>query len=264
MLDKPIGIFDSGVGGLTVLREVEKLLPFENIVYFGDTARVPYGNKSKAAIIKFSRQSVRFLRTKKVKLIIIACNTSSSLALNNLKQTFSIPILGVIKAGVNSAIKISQKRRIGIIGTKATIKSNSYQKLIAKKNKSIKIYSQECPLFVPLIEEGILNGKIVKEAMKMYLKGLKDKGIDVIILGCTHYPLLKHQISSYLKGVVVIDSAKEAASYAKGILKSKNLLSGKRKKPKVEFYLSDEPQGFVRLAKLFLKRKIPNPRIANV
>jgi len=264
MLDKPIGIFDSGVGGLTVLREIEKLLPFENIVYFGDTARVPYGNKSKSTIIKFSRQSVRFLQTKKVKLIVIACNTSSSLALNNLKQTFNIPILGVIEAGVNSAVKISQKRRVGIIGTKATIKSNSYQKLIAKKNKGIKVYSQECPLFVPLIEEGILNGKIVKEAMKMYLKGLKDKGIDVIILGCTHYPLLKHQISSCLKGVVVIDSAKEVASYAKDILKSKNLLSKKRRKPKVEFYLSDEPKGFVGLAKLFLKRKISNPKVVNV
>ena len=264
MLDKPIGIFDSGAGGLTVLREVEKFLPFENIVYFGDTARVPYGNKSKSTIVKFSRQSVRFLQTKKVKLIVIACNTSSSLALNSLKQTFNIPILGVIEAGINSAIKISQKRRIGIIGTKATIKSNSYQKLIAKKNKSIKVYSQECPLFAPLIEEGILNGKIVKEAMKMYLKGLKDKGIDVIILGCTHYPLLKHQISSYLKGVVVIDSAKEVASYAKGILKSKNLLSEKRRKPKVEFYLSDEPKGFVRLAELFLKRKISNPKVVNV
>lgn len=264
MKKRPIGIFDSGVGGLTVLREVEKLLPFEDIVYFGDTARVPYGNKSKSTIIKFSRESAGFLKRKRVKMIVAACNTSSALALENLKKSSNIPVLGVIEAGVKKAVAVTRKKRIAVIGTKSTIKSNSYQKLIAKENKSIKVYSKSCPFFVPLVEEGILNGRIVKEAVKMYLKGLKDKGIDVIILGCTHYPLLKHQISSYLRGVVVIDSAKEVAGYAKSILKSKNLLSGKGRKPKVEFYLSDEPRGFVRLAKLFLKRKISNPKIANV
>ncbi|MCK4520203.1 MAG: glutamate racemase [Candidatus Omnitrophica bacterium] len=264
MLGKPIGIFDSGVGGLTVLREIEKLLPFENIVYFGDTARVPYGNKSKSTIIKFSCQSVRFLRTKKVKLIVIACNTSSSLALNKLKQTFNIPILGMIKSGVNSAIKISQKRRIGIIGTKATIKSNSYQRLILGKDKRIKVYAQSCPLFVPLAEEGLLKGKAVREVMNMYLKNLKKKDIDTIILGCTHYPLLWREIASYLKGVAIVDSAKEIACGMRGILKSKGLLNRGKRKGRVEFYVSDEPKEFVRLAKLFLKRKIPNPRIANV
>jgi len=264
MENRPIGIFDSGIGGLTVVREVEKLLPFEDIIYFGDTARVPYGNKSKSTIIKFSRESAGFLKKKRVKMIVVACNTSSALALENLKKSFKIPVVGVIEAGVKKAVAVTSKKRIAVIGTKSTIKSNSYQKLIGKKNKSIKVYSKSCPLFVPLVEEGILNGRIVKEAMRMYLKGLKDKGIDVIMLGCTHYPLLKHQISSYLKGVVVIDSAKEVAGYAKSILKSKNLLSQKRRKSRVEFYLSDEPRGFVKVAKLFLKRKISNPRIANV
>ena len=264
MKNRPIGIFDSGVGGLTVLGEVEKLLPFEDVVYFGDTARVPYGNKSKSTIIKFSRESADFLKRKRVKMIVVACNTSSALALENLKKSSNIPVLGVIEAGVEKAVALTRKKRIAVIGTKSTIKSNSYQKLIAKKNKSIKVYSKSCPLFVPLVEEGILNGRIVKEAIKMYLKSLKAKGIDVIILGCTHYPLLKYQISSYLKGMVVIDSAKEVASYVKSILEFKNLLSAKKRKPKVEFYLSDESKGFVRLAKLFLKRKISNPKIANV
>lgn len=264
MKNRPIGIFDSGVGGLTVLREIEKLLPFENIVYLGDTARVPYGNKSKPTIIKFSRENADFLKRKRVKMIVVACNTSSALALESLKKSSNIPVLGVIEAGVEKAVALTRKKRIAVIGTKSTIQSNSYQKLIAKRNKNIKVYSKSCPLFVPLVEEGILNGKIVKEAMKMYLKGLKNKGIDVIILGCTHYPLLKHQIFSYLRGVVVIDSAKEVASYVKSTLESKNLLSEKRRKSKVEFYLSDEPKKFVELAKLFLKRKISNPRIANV
>ncbi len=264
MNNRPIGIFDSGVGGLTVLKEVEKLLPSEDIVYFGDTARVPYGNKSKSTVIKFSRKSAGFLRTKRVKMIVAACNTSSALALENLKKSSNVPVLGVIAAGVKKAVALTRKKRIAVIGTESTIRSNSYQKLIAKKDKSIKVYSRSCPLFVPLVEEGVLNGRIVKEATKMYLKSLKDKGIDVIILGCTHYPLLKFQISSYLKGVVVVDSAKEVANYVKSVLKSKNLLRVEARKPKVEFYLSDQPKEFARLAKLFLKRKISNPRIANV
>lgn len=264
MFNKPIGIFDSGVGGLTVLREIERLLPFEDIVYFGDTARVPYGNKSKSTIRKFSYESANFLQAKKVKMIVVACNTSSSLALKGLKNSLNIPILGVIEAGVEKAVKVTRRKRIAVIGTKSTIKSNNYQKLIAKKNKSIKVYFQECSLFVPLIEEGILNGRIVKEVVRMYLKGLKDKGIDVIILGCTHYPLIKHQISSYLKGVTVVDSAEEVARHTRNILTSKSLMNRERRKGRVEFYVSDEPKDFGRLAKLFLKRKVSNPRIVNV
>jgi len=264
MDNRPIGIFDSGIGGLTVLKEVEKLLPFEDIVYLGDTARVPYGNKSKSTIIKFSRECAGFLERKKVKMIVVACNTSSALALENLKKSSNVPVLGVIAAGVEKAVAVTRKKRIAVIGTESTIRSNSYQKLIVKKDKGIKVYSRSCPLFVPLVEEGVLTGRIVKEAMKMYLKGLKGKGADVIILGCTHYPLLKYQISSYLKGVAVIDSAKEVADHVKSVLESKNLLRVKVRKSKVEFYLSDQPREFTRLAKLFLKRKISNPRMANV
>lgn len=261
ILNKPIGIFDSGVGGLTVLREIEKLLPYEDIIYFGDTARVPYGNKSKSTIIKFSHESAYFLQMKKVKTIIVACNTSSALALNSLKKNFNVPILGVIEAGVNSALEVSETKRIGIIGTSSTIKSESYQKLVLKKNKKFKIYSQACPLFVPLVEEGLLKGKLVINAVKMYLKSLKERRVDTLILGCTHYPLLQREISSYLQGVKIIDSAKEVARLAFSVLKNKNLLKTQKHKGKVKFYVSDEPASFEKLAKLFLKRKISKPKV---
>jgi len=264
MNNRPIGIFDSGVGGLTVLKEVEKILPSEDIVYFGDTARVPYGNKSKAVIIRFSRESAKFLKQKKVKMIIVACNTSSALAMDDLKKSFDIPILGVIGAGVEKAVRITTNKKIAVIGTKSTISSGNYQKLIKRKDKAIKVYSRSCPLFVPLVEEGILSGEIVEAVIKKYLKDLRDKGIDTVILGCTHYPLLKSQIASYFKSVVVINSAKEVANQVKSILESRKMLNRGRRKSKVEFYLSDQPEDFVRLAKLFLKRKISNPRIANV
>lgn len=264
MSNKPIGIFDSGAGGLTVLRAVTNLLPNENIVYFGDTARVPYGNKSKAAIIKFSSQCIGFLRSKKVKAIVVACNTSSALALSVLRKTSKIPMLGVIEAGVNSALKTTRNKKIGVIGTRSTIKSKSYQKLIRNKDKNIRVYSQSCPLFVPLAEEGFLNSKLTHQAITIYLKNIKSKSIDTIILGCTHYPLLKRQISSYLKGVAVIDSADAVARYTKDLLKRKGLLSQRNANGKIMFYVSDEPQGFAKLAKLFLKRNIPNPKMQNV
>jgi len=264
MDNRPIGIFDSGVGGLTVLKELEKILPFEDIVYFGDTARVPYGNKSKSTIIKFSRENAKFLKEKKVKMIVVACNTSSALALESLKKTFDLPILGVISAGVEKAIKVTNNKKIAVIGTKSTINSRSYQKLITKKDKSIKVYSKSCPLFVPLVEEGILNGGIVEAAIEMYLKDLRNTEVDTVILGCTHYPLLKSQISLYFESAVVINSAKEVAGQVLNILKFRKLLNSRNKKSKIEFYLSDEPKGFVSLAKLFLKRKISNPKIANV
>ncbi len=174
MKNKPIGIFDSGVGGLTVLKEIEKLLPHENIIYFGDTARVPYGNKSKSTIIKFSTENILFLLRRKVKMVVVACNTSSALALDYLKDVFSIPIIGVIEAGVHRALKVSAATRIGVIGTKSTIESKSYQKHIAKARGDAVVWARSCPLFVPLVEEGILNEKITNEAISMYLADFKS------------------------------------------------------------------------------------------
>lgn len=260
MDNRPIGIFDSGVGGLTVLREVEKCLPSESLVYFGDTARVPYGNKSKSTVIKFSRQSVKFLIKKKVKAIVVACNTSSALALDNLKVSFNIPIIGVIEAGVKKALVISGNNRIAVIGTKSTIASKSYEKEIKRRNHKTKVYSESCPLFVPLAEEGMLSGKIVDEVMKLYLGKIKSKKVDSLILGCTHYTLLKPAIAKYLKGVWIIDSAQAVAMQIKELLEAKNLLNSGLSGRK-EFYVSDQSTSFSKLAKLFLKREIAKPKI---
>ena len=185
MQNRPIGIFDSGVGGLTVLRAIERILPFEHIIYFGDTARVPYGNKSKATIIKFSTENILFLLKKEVKIVVVACNTASSLALDYLKGIFSVPILGVIEAGARKAVEVSRTRRIGIIGTRSTIASKSYEKEILRIDKNVCVYSQACPLFVPFVEEGILQGRLIEQLIALYLHEFKRKHIDTLILGCT-------------------------------------------------------------------------------
>jgi glutamate racemase len=262
--NKPIGIFDSGVGGLTVLKEVKKLLPAEDIIYFGDTARVPYGNKSKSTIVKFSTENILFLLKRRVKMVVVACNTSSALALDYLKGVFSIPILGVIEAGVNRALDESTTKRIGVIGTKSTIESQSYQRKILKANKKSFVYARSCPLFVPLVEEGILDGKIANEAISMYLDNFKKQRIDTLILGCTHYPLLKKTIKGFLKNVSIVDSAQAVACHTKEVLLANNLLNESKRKTREEFFVSDEPEGFIKLAKLFLKRKISRPKIVNV
>jgi glutamate racemase len=264
MKNGPIGIFDSGVGGLTVFKEIEKALPHEDLIYFGDTAHVPYGSKSKETVIKFSTNNILFLLQKKVKIVVVACNTASALALDHLKNIFSVPILGVIEAGANKALQVSKNNKIGVIGTKATVKSQSYEKEIFKKDKSVKVYSESCPLFVPMVEDGMLSGKLVDSIVEMYLNNFKRKGIDTLVLGCTHYPLLKSRIAAYLKGVHIIDSAEEVAFYTKIVLMERGLLNPSQKKSKKEFYVTDEPTGFGNLAKLFLREDIKAPRVVNV
>lgn len=264
MNNRPIGIFDSGVGGLTVLKEIVELLPNEDIIYFGDTARVPYGNKSKSTIVKFSTENILFLLEKKVKLIVVACNTVSSLALDYLKTIFSVPIIGVIESGVNKALAVSRNRKIGVIGTRSTINSDSYHLKIVEKDNQAKVYSQSCPLFVPLVEEGITKGDIVKEIVKMYLSPLKSKGVDSLILGCTHYPILKTAISNYLNDVYIVDSAKTVALHTQEILTQHDFLTPFKRRGKREFYVSDEPKGFIRLAKIFFKEEVISPKVVGV
>lgn len=264
MNNRPIGIFDSGVGGLTVLRAVSKILPRENIIYFGDTARVPYGNKSKSTIVKFSTENILFLLRKKVKMVIVACNTASALALDYLQGIFNVPIIGVIEAGAARALQVSRNKEIGIIGTRSTMSSGSYEKEILKRDKAAKIYTKACPLFVPFVEEGIVKGKTIKSIVEMYLSDFNKRNIDVIVLGCTHYPLLKNEIAQYLKGVHIVDSATEVALHAKSILSEHNSLCRERKSGLHEFYVTDEPKGFMKLAKLFLKRNINKPGVVNV
>ena len=254
---RPIGIFDSGVGGLTVFSEVEKALPKEEIVYFGDTARVPYGTKSKETVTKFSVENVEFLMKHNVKLVLVACNTASSLSLDFLKRCFRVPIIGVIEPGARNAVNSTKNNRIGVVGTNATIISGAYEKALKKISRSIAVYSQSCPLFVPLVEEGWTGERVTYEVASIYLKGLKSKGVDTLILGCTHYPLLKDVIKKFMGGKVsLVDSGGEVAKEAKSILDTSGLLNENPGRKKHKFFVSDEPGPFIRLSERFLKREM--------
>jgi len=251
--NSPIGIFDSGVGGLTVVKQLAKEMPNEEIVYFGDTARVPYGTKSASTIQKFSIQNVLFLLKRNVKLIIIACNTSSAIVLPFLSEHFTIPIIGVIKPGAKAAVRSTRNGRIGVIGTSATILSGAYDKEIKSLNSGIKVYSGSCPLFVPLAEEGWADDGIADIVAKKYLAVFKGRKIDTLIMGCTHYPLLRASIQRVMgKGVRLIDSAEETAKEAKNLLEECGLKSAANKKAGSRFYVSDAPDKFRAVAKRFL------------
>ncbi len=258
---RPIGIFDSGVGGLTVVDKVFRLLPNENIVYFGDTARVPYGNKSKETVTRFSKEIVKFLSSFKVKLIIVACNTASSLSLGALKKAFSIPVIGVIKPGVEEALKTSKTGRIGVIGTERTISSSAYEKEIESTGRNSFVIQKSCPLFVPLVENRWLSGDITLKIVRKNLAPLLARNIDTLILGCTHYPLLKKAIQKIAgEKVRLIDSSIAVAKYTKHLLDNKNL-RGNTGKTYAKFFVSDDTEGFIRLAKVFLRRNIKAKRI---
>lgn len=190
----PIGVFDSGVGGLTVAREISRQLPYENIVYFGDTARVPYGSKSQNTIIRFSEQIIRFLRTKQVKAIVIACNTASALALDAVKDEFDLPIIGVVIPGARAAVEATTNGKVGVVGTEATVQSGMYTKVIQGMNPKIEVIEKACPLFVPLVEEGFKEHIVTREIIEYYLESMRNTDIDAMILGCTHYPLLRSKI----------------------------------------------------------------------
>ena len=261
MDNRPIGVFDSGVGGLTVADKLFRLLPKENIVYFGDTARVPYGNKSKETITRFSKEITKFLLGFKVKLIIVACNTASSLSLETLRRSFSVPILGVITPGVEEALKASRTGRIGVIGTDATISSRVYERKIKSIDRNCFVVQKSCPLFVPLAENKWLDNDITLKVVKKYLLPLLAKKIDTLILGCTHYPLLKKAIRKITgKNVVLVDSSKAAAEYTKDILKKKNLL-GNTKEAYAKFFASDDKESFTSLAKVFLGKDIKAKKV---
>lgn len=249
MKSKAIGVFDSGVGGLTVLKSLINVLPNENFIYFGDLARLPYGTKSKEAIKRFSLQNTTFLIEKGVKSIVVACNTSTATAIDYLQEIFSLPIIGVIEPAVTKALEISTSYRIGVIGTSATIRSNKYYEKIksfAIKNniKSIEIYQKATPLFVPLIEEGWYNHKIMDEVIAEYLNELKDK-IDTLILGCTHYPIIKEKINKFFENKVnIVDSSINTAIHLKKLLEKNNLLSKSTKNGKINIYVSDVTDSF--------------------
>jgi len=260
---KSIGVFDSGVGGLTVVKELIRQLPRENIIYFGDTARVPYGIKSKETVIRFSIENILFLLKHQVKFICVACNTVSSFALPEIKNHFRVPIVGVITPGAREAVYATRNRRVGVIGTKGTIKSRAYEDEIKQLDSKVKVTAVACPLFVPFVEEGWLTGDVVLTVVKQYLKPLKEAGVDTVILGCTHYPLLKNLISEVMgKGVTLIDSAKQVAVEVNKILSSEGLLNEKGK-GKHEFFVSDNPEWFSNLAERFLGEPVKNVKKVN-
>ncbi len=255
--EQAIGIFDSGLGGLTVVKEVLKALPGENIVYFGDTARVPYGNKSKKTVCRFSIENADFLIKRKVKIIVVACNTSCSLSLNVLKKKYKVPVVGVIEPAVRKAVERSHSLRIGVIGTRSTIKSNIYNQALKKINKKARVFSKSCPLFVPLVEENWINDKTTLDIGRKYLSELKKREIDALILACTHYPLLMRLIQKIMgRQVVLINSAKEVARQVKKLLKLNGRLREPGREGKSLFFVSDEPAQFIEVGEKFLGRKI--------
>ena len=238
----PIGVFDSGIGGLTVAREIMRQMPDEHIVYFGDTARVPYGSKSKNTVIRYSRQIAHFLRTKQVKAIVIACNTASAHALEVLEAEQDIPVIGVIKAGAQTAAKTTKNGRIGVIATRGTIDSGMYEQVLSEIDPEFRIFGKACPLFVPLVEEGLTHDFITEEVARRYVKDLQYKDIDTMILGCTHYPLLRTLLRKVMgEEVTLVNPAYETAIELKQLLQEKGLdRQADRSEPaKYEFYVSD-------------------------
>jgi glutamate racemase len=253
---RPIGIFDSGVGGLTVVKAVKAQLQNESIVYFGDTARVPYGCKSKETVTKFSAQIIRFLRGQNVKAIIIACNTVNTNSIEALREMFpDILIEGVVEAGVHMALEAT-KGTIGVIGTESTVQSERYPQLLHEANKELKVYQRACPLFVPLVEDGWTHHEVAKMVAKEYLSPMLEKGIDSLILGCTHYPMLMQTIGEVVgEEVKLINPAKEAARRM-GLLLQKEGLEAPCRKGEYDFFVSDDPKRMQNMAKVFLKDEV--------
>lgn len=257
MNSKPIGVFDSGIGGLTVVHALTTRLPHENIVYFGDTARVPYGPKSPLVIREYAAQDVDFLLSKDVKMIVIACNTVSGVALDVVMKRTKVPVVGVIIPSAGAAVAATKKKRIGIIGTIATINSNAYTNAIRQLDADVQVFARPCPLFVPLAEEGWTTHKVTELVAKEYLFPFKLEKIDTIVLGCTHYPILKDAIKTAVDGnVTMIDSGEATAVEVERTLDEKNLRNPSKLKPHLQFYVSDVPAKFTEVGERFLGQKM--------
>jgi len=252
MKNRPIGIFDSGVGGLTVFQAVSRRMPEENLIYFGDTAHVPYGSKSRETVTRYSLEVARFLAGQRIKALVVACNTSSALALNAVARSLKVPVLGVIQPGADAAAAATRSGHVGIIGTEATIASGAYTKALRTRLPGVRVATAACPLFVPLVEEGWWGHRATTLAARHYLGALRRSGIDTLILGCTHYPLLKGVVRRVMgRGVRLIDSAEQTALETERLLLSLGLRReggrGERR-----FFVSDAPQRFLKLARRLL------------
>ena len=278
--DRPIGVFDSGVGGLTVMKEIMLQMPEENILYIGDTARVPYGTRSSGTVTRYSLEMVDFLVGKGIKLLVIACNTASAFALPAIRERFDIPVVGVIEPGAKKAIETTKSKMIGIVGTEGTIRSNSYvhainslygnRPVVIKEHGTIRfdryfeisldditIFTKACPLFVPLAEEGWISNDVAILTAAHYLEGLKKEPIDTLVLGCTHYPLLKEVISRVMgDNIALVDSAQETAKEIKKTLIQYDMVNTSASYPQRRFYVTDSPERFIKVGERFLGEKI--------
>lgn len=252
--NRAIGVFDSGLGGLTAVRRLYETMPNEKIIYFGDTGRVPYGTRGRSTIIKYTRQDIHFLLQYDLKAIVVACNTASSAALNTVRGEFALPIFGTVEPSCEKAARVTRNGRIGIIGTAATVKSGVFDRCLQRENPAFQVTAQACPLFVSLVENGrIHRGDIVIETVaREYLQPVRDAGVDTLILGCTHYPLLYDVIADYMgDGVTLVDSGAEAVNAVR-----KAVTPAGTGQAEARYFVSDDPEGFTRLAELFLQRPL--------
>ncbi len=266
--EAPIGVFDSGMGGLTVAREIMRQIPNEKIIYFGDTARLPYGSKSQETVTRFSKQIVRFLRTFRVKTVVVACNTASAYALDELEQESDIPMIGVVKPGAKTAAEVTKNGRIGVIATEATIGSQVYTKYIKELNREVTIYGKACPLFVPLVEEGLWQDPVTDEIAKRYLTELIDIDIDTLILGCTHYPLIRSTLGRIMgEKVTLVNPAYETARELREMLEERELLNDvppRLGENQYQFFVSDGADKFKHFANSIIKYGVLSAKIINI
>lgn len=264
----PVGVFDSGIGGLTVAREIMRQIPEERIVYFGDTARLPYGSKSKETIVRYSRQIIRFLRTQGVKAIVIACNTASAYALDTVAAETDIPVIGVINAGAHTAVQATRNGKIGVIGTSGTVGSGIYTEVMKRLRPDIEVTGKACPLFVPLVEEGLLHDSVTDEIASRYLNELKGKYIDTLVLGCTHYPLLRSTLRRLMgDDVTLVNPAYETALELKALLKEKGLSRDEAAPDdsgKYQFFVSDLAEKFTDFATSILPGEVKETKKINI
>lgn len=263
----PVGVFDSGVGGLTVAREISRQLPEENIVYFGDTARVPYGSKSQNTIIRFSEQIIRFLKTKQVKAIVIACNTASALALDAVRDEFDIPIMGVVIPGARAAVEATKNRKVGVVGTDATVQSGMYTKVIHEMAPDITVIEKACPLFVPLVEEGFKEHVVTREIIEYYLESMRNTDIDAMILGCTHYPLIRSKIRDYMGDrIQIVNPAYETAMDLKKMLEERGMANdgSTEQHSRYSFFVSDAAEKFRKFANTVMPFDVPTTNVVNI
>ena len=262
--EKPVAVFDSGLGGLTVFREILRQLPDENLIYFGDTARVPYGSKSRETIIHYTEQILNFLRTKEVKAIVVACNTVSAYALEELKDRVEVPIIGVVKPGAYAAVKQTKSRRVGVMGTEGTVRSGLYPSYIHEIDPSVLVFQKPCPLIVPLVEEGLWEDPLTTEAVRRYTRVFREEHVDTVIMGCTHYPLVRDTIRKVLGDeVTLVNPAYETTAALKRVLEEKDLLRAMDAPvtgPPYRFYVSDDPDKFKEFASRVLRFDIPETR----